>query len=126
MQIKIIDPGHKYGLPVLDAKDRTKRTTIQFVKRIGKKFPGNTGVPIPGATVQFFLRAIIHRLEYVNKQDKHWATSAAKFLCSCTVWLLECRAANRHGLHYYKSLKFSYNADMCEECGHTVCKHKIR
>lgn len=62
--MKVIDPGHHYGLAVLDGEPNGSESLL-FVKRQGEKYPGNT-FHHHGTTLQEVLRACCERLRYVN------------------------------------------------------------
>ena len=122
----VIDPGHKYELLTLDSGG-TLFQFLTFVKRYDPsdptRFPGNYNA-YPGTTLQSVIRCLIERISYL--QNQIWAPENVFirfFLMSC-LWLLEFRAARRHGRSYFKSLKFASEAPMCNKCGHTVCEHE--
>jgi len=95
--MKVLDPGHRYSLSVLDIKDELPYTChLQFVKRIGEKFPGNQPPAEPGTTVQKVLRAVVDRLAYVNNQQPHQDTREAQLFVEMAIWHLERRAAIIH------------------------------
>lgn len=120
--MKVIDPGHSYSLATLDNPVKGATTGLRFVKRIGPKFPGNTGRPYSGTTLQNVLRALCDRMRYL--QNQVWAPEnvAILFALRLSIWLLEYRAARRHGHSYFHGLTFAEKSRMCKECGHTACK----
>ena len=62
--MRIIDPGHVFELDHLDGPGKT---ILDFVKRVGKKFPGNEN-PHEGVISQEILRALISRTEHIQNQ----------------------------------------------------------
>lgn len=63
--MKIIDPGHCYEV---DSYDGEMNQLIDFMKRIGDKFPGNEGSSCPGTNCQELIRILIDRCKYLNNQ----------------------------------------------------------
>ncbi len=124
--MKVLDPGHTYLLNCLDGLPNEVRT-LTFVKRCDlknpKRFPGNTD-SYPGTTLQNVIRAMLNRIRYL--QNQVWAVENVFIIFSLKIslWLLEFRAARRHGKLFLKSMKFAEFEPMCKECGHTNCKHK--
>jgi hypothetical protein len=120
----IIDPGHQYMLPSLDGYYPQRLT---FVKRCDlanpARFPGNKDA-YPGTTVQMVVRTLLDRLRYL--QGQHWCLEnvGVIFALRSVLWLMEFRAARRHGRRYFKSLSYAENAPLCPECGHTICEHQ--
>jgi hypothetical protein len=121
--MKVIDPGHMYLLTRLDVGTGYMGTMLTFVKRCGPKFPGNTGGNYPGTTLQNVLRALCDRMRYL--QNQVWAAEnvVILFALRLSIWLLEFRAARRHGRSYFHGLDFAEKSPMCSECGHTDCHH---
>jgi hypothetical protein len=120
--MKIIDPGHFYFLKVLDkVPGDPDCEPLIFVKRFGPKFPGNT-CGYRGTTMQNVLRALCDRIRYL--QNQVWAPENVVILFAfrLALWLLEFRAARRHGRSYFRSLDFAEKAPMCDHCGHTNCQ----
>lgn len=119
---KVIDPGHRYDLLVLDNNSFTAFCQhLTFVKRKGDNFPGNKN-RYPGTTIQSVMRALYDRLGYL--QDQRWCLEnwIIRQLLLTSVWLLEFRASRRHGLFYFHGRRFAMNAKMCSSCGHTNCR----
>jgi len=115
--MRVIDPGHVYDLPGLDGGGPGR---LAFVKRAGPGYPGNLTAH-PGTTSQAVMRALLDRLRYVQGQAwcaENWLCLLLMRLC---LWLLEFRAARRHGRLYARGLKFAESAPTCARCGHTVC-----
>lgn len=63
--MKIVDPGHTYDLQTLDGNGSP--VVLKFVKREGKKYPGNKGIQA-GTTLQEALRACVDRTLYPHRQ----------------------------------------------------------
>lgn len=118
MNIVEEDRGHLYYLPNIDGPGAGM---INFVKRIGPKFPGNRGKPIPGVTLQMVLRACLKRVRFLQRQVWSLENVFLMKALQTAIWLLEFRAARRHGRKYFHGLTFASGAPMCEKCGHTVC-----
>ena len=64
--MKIIDPGHKYLAEPIPCGSEPP-VEIHFPKRQGPNYPGNIGEH-PGPLTQEYLRAIIDRAKYMNRQ----------------------------------------------------------
>ncbi len=104
--MKVLDPGHSYELNILDySAGKPKQPFLIFVKRLGPKFPGNTGEAYPGTTLQEVLRACCDRLRYVSEQGAlleqpqmacNYSTEALGHLRQA-ILCLERRAALLHG-----------------------------
>lgn len=120
--MKIIDPGHKYSLISLDGDHYQE---LQFVKRFGPNFPGNIN-RYPGTTMQDVLRAVLHRLEFVNNQIPDHSNLFVKQHLMESIWHLESRAAKRHGRILKLTPQEIINAPICLACGHNECnKHGL-
>lgn len=96
--MRVLDPSHLYDLQVIDQpNDRLGIICrLQFVKRQGEGYPGNTG-SYPGTLLQDVIRACIDRLKYVDKQIHHNSNWVCINLLRMVIFLLESRAAERHG-----------------------------
>lgn len=119
--LKIIDPGHKYELLTLDG-DLVQ--TLTFVKRTDpdpSKFPGNFNA-YPGTTIQSVVRCLIERIEYLQNQIPHKNNPAIREKFLEILWLLEDRAAERHGRDFDYRIEDMNQMPMCSHCGHVVCK----
>lgn len=120
---KVLDPGHEYELVTLDGEGQQYLT---FVKRCDLerpwRFPGNYNAH-PGTTLQSVIRCLLERFGYL--QGQIWAPEnwVAVRLLRMVLWLLEFRAARRHGRFYLHSPRFAERAPMCPTCGHTQCEH---
>lgn len=120
--MKVLDPGHQYELHALDGFDAFEILT--FVKREGPGFPGNVG-SYPGTTVQEVCRALIDRLQYVDKQIYDIRNGFCIQFLKSIIWLLERRAAERHGRELKAGLREIESLPFCERCGHVECEgHK--
>ena len=118
--MKVLDPGHRYLLAHLDG---VGETSLVFVKRVGEKYPGNTGAH-EGTTMQEVLRALIDRSKFVDAQES--STWNAQVLGSLrrALWALECRAAAKRG----EADRFAdataaeiESLPTCATCGHVAC-----
>lgn len=123
--MKIIDSGHYYKFHQLDMPEGKQSDTvypseIRFVKRVGKKFPGNV-ISYPGTTMQEVLRALISRCHYLYNQTPCWQTKLAIPLMKACVWLFEMRAAHRHG-RSAPGFNEAVYGEFCTICGHVGCK----
>lgn len=122
--MKVVDAGHKYDLLSLDGEHSQR---LQFVKRCDpldpSKFPGNTDA-YPGTTVQSVVRALLDRLRYLQRQV--WALENVFVIAALrsVLWLMEVRAARRHGRIYLHGVAFAERAALCVKCGHTQCEHE--
>lgn len=133
--MKVIDPGHIYELAWLDGlpyllttgdslTDKTAyqqgSNTLVFVKREGDKFPGNIGHHA-GTNIQEVLRALMDRLKYLDNQIHDERNNVCIEYLRRTIWLLEDRAAERHGREFDY---FPNNIELeptCNKCGHIGC-----
>jgi hypothetical protein len=122
--MRVIDPGHLYVVQTLDANDANDVFQLRFVKRIGPKFPGNIGPAYAGTTVQEVLRACVDRLYYVNNQERDVNTLAANRKLQQAIYLLEERAARRHGREINFGLHGALHGRTCLKCGHVGCEGK--
>lgn len=121
--MKIIDEGHAFILNQYDGE--TYRPYIIFMKRFGANYPFNTGSH-PGTNCQEVLRALISRINYLQKQIwcyQNWILIKLLRIC---IWLFEYRAARRHKRRipfYIKNIELLWT---CPTCGHIYCegKHK--
>lgn len=119
--MKVIDPGHRYELRMLDDPTGVAFQTLTFVKREGEGYPGNIGSH-SGTTSQEVLRALIERAEYVNRQIPCAETEAAAELMRTALVLFELRAARRHGRHLdMPSVNRLVYSPTCVKCNHVGC-----
>lgn len=116
--MRVIDPGHEYSLDSLDGEFPQ---TLVFVKREGAPYPGNVGSH-PGTTCQEVLRALISRLYYVQWQTPCPETALVIGNLESALYLLEVRAARRHGRMFSASMQdVTSGAGKCRSCGHVGC-----
>lgn len=114
-----IDPGHRYALDTLDADFAI---VLDFVKRIGDKYPGNTGEPRPGTNCQEVTRALIARVNYLDHQDPDPANDLIRFGYRIALYGFEERAARRHGRIWETvPLAIIESLPVCSLCGHIQC-----
>lgn len=121
--MKVINSGHVYELTALDGG---APQTLTFVKREGAEYPGNVGHH-GGVIVQEVLRALIDRLEYANKQIPCAETTGAISALRESFYLLEKRAARRHGRldRFPRRMGFVgeiETAPVHDGCGHIGCR----
>lgn len=122
--MRVIDRGHMYQLEELDADYVRRPAYLEFVKRMGPQYPGNTSAHA-GTNMQEVLRVLINRATYLNRQERCAETEAViDHLRSC-ILLLEHRAARRHGrvLDLDTIQGIEYRAT-CPKCGHIRCGGK--
>ena len=118
--MKVLEPGHLYQLDCIDG-DRTE--FLQFVKRVGEKYPGNRPPAWPGTTMQEVLRACIERAGYVNRQIPCAETEAAIGLRKGALLLFEVRAKRVKGKTLdAASLDQVIDGTTCATCGHVFCQ----
>jgi hypothetical protein len=94
--VKVLDPGHHY---LLDALDNGGPEELQFVKRVGEKYPGNTDA-YSGTTLQEVLRVCIDRVKYVNRQIPDETNDSVITVLRMAIYWLERRAYRRHGVEF--------------------------
>jgi hypothetical protein len=118
--MRVVDPGHLYLLKSLDSD---AECLIRFVKRSGPKYPGNS-TAFSGPTIQEYIRAIIDRLRYVDRQDPSDHNTAVIELLRESLYLLEVRAAERHDMDLPDGIMDDIELQTtCPRCGHLVCPH---
>ncbi|SHL42376.1 hypothetical protein SAMN05216428_102359 [Nitrosospira sp. Nsp11] len=117
------DAGHFYTLGALDGY---QTQYLRFVKRFDRddpsKYPGNKGA-YSGTTLQIVLRVLLNRVKYLQGQKWCVENVMIRLCLMLAIWLLEFRAARRHGRGYWHGLDFASHQHLCEQCGHTVCEH---
>lgn len=117
--MKVLDPGHSYELFTVDPTGGLDQR-LNFIKREGHGYPGNVGTR-DGTNLQDCWRAEIDRIKYLDSQIRHPNNIVVVHNLEENIWLLEQRAAERHG----RSLKVSrYGIDQvpfCQVCGHIGC-----
>jgi hypothetical protein len=115
------DPGHRYLLNCLDGTP-ARAPILEFVKRVGSEYPGNTAPAHGGTTIQEVLRALIDRLEYVDAQrpcpETKWVAGALR----ASLFMLEVRVRRERG---QPPLSFGSEGielrPTCATCGHVAC-----
>ena len=114
----VLDPGHNYKLNCLDGDAFIE---LRFVKRKGKKYPGNKTCYC-GTNIQEVLRAVIDRCRYLDNQVPCDETKEVISLMRHAIIQLELRAAVRHGrdTHFLVTADLE-NGETCSECGHLGC-----
>lgn len=122
-EMKVLDDGHKYLLQELDGHPEAE-TLLQFVKRKGKKYPGNR-TEYPGVNCQEVLRALIDRVTYLLWQEPSAETEAIIGNLKSALLLFEVRAARKHGRVLERKKIGLLEAD-CKKCGHCGCKGDCR
>ncbi len=128
--MRVIDPGHHFALDCLDGEIQQ---TLQFVKRVGEKYPGNEEPAYPGCTSQEVIRALIARTKYVNNQMPDGLNAIAIRGLRMALRAFETRAADKRGeLDAFFDLvdggceKYIEELPTCSTCGHIACgKHRI-
>lgn len=123
--MRIIDVGHKYELLCLDGK---LKQTLQFVKRFDPKdpakYPGNK-TKYPGTTLQDVIHCLLNRTRYLQNQIPCLENEAIINNLQQCLFLLETRAARRHGIELNAvNLESLEMLPLCPECGHTTCHHE--
>jgi hypothetical protein len=102
--MKVLDPGHEYRLSTIDDPYGVETIALRFVKREGEGYPGNVG-HYSGTIIQEALRACIDRLKYVNNQIPDDRNIDVAHHLRCALFLLEDRAAERHGKNLGEDVK---------------------
>jgi len=116
--MQCVELGHRYLLDQYDAPDDTQAQILQFMMRVGKNYPFNNSAH-PGTNCQEVIRALIHRIHYLQLQipcqENH---QIVNLLRECLL-LFERRAAIRHGLlppiDHREDIE---NEPTCPTCGH--------
>lgn len=96
----VLDPGHLYIPQILDSEglDYTP-DPIQFVKRIGERYPGNTNSQ-PGTITQELLRICIDRTKFVDSQITYSLNQYALDSMRDAIYFFEQRAAGVHSISF--------------------------
>lgn len=133
--MRVIDLGHVYELEWLDedGADRESLPYLQFVKREGPKYPGNTGHHA-GTNMQEVLRVLIHRMRYVHGQQWDFNNTTILNDLRHALYLLEERAARKHNRTYtfsqlilqLSSTNMLEDLPTCKTCGHIGCEGTCR
>jgi hypothetical protein len=125
--VKVLDPGHLYELSNLDQHAPGNRVErLQFVKRIGDKFPGNLGEPRCGTISQEVIRALIDRTLFVNGQIEHGLNYRALGALRDALIALEMRSALARGdedaAAQIRVMQAPETEATCDHCGHILCR----
>lgn len=132
--MKIIDPGHSYLLSLYDRIPGEIRTvqTIDFMKRIGRGYPGNVGTLHSGTNCQELLRVVHDRVGYLNNVNiPHERNGKIAHHLVQALLEFELRAAERHGygaeatqrLFDLQEIGSLMSTPTCYHCGHIVCRN---
>lgn len=119
--MKELEKGHKY---IIDSLDGAPQQIITFVKRYGKKYPGNSKPSYGGTNCQELLRVLCFRLHYLNSQKHDDRNIDIIEMLIDSIWLLECRAAERHKRVMPERLESVLFGPTCKKCGHIGCNGK--
>jgi uncharacterized membrane protein len=119
--MKIIDPGHRYELYFLDKTSKIVENLniLQFVKRVGKNYPGNL-IPDSGTTLQECLRVCLDRVKYLNNQKKDILNFQVINYLKYIIYLLEKRAAQQHH-RIIPTINEACYDNQCKFCLHVGC-----
>lgn len=120
--MKVLEAGHIYSLQSLDGGDHE---LLRFVKREGPNYPGNKGKH-PGTIIQEVCRALINRLDYVEKQIPCKDNRLAKMALEDVIFYLERRAAKRHNRKLKALATGISELVTCKGCGHIECPGNCR
>jgi hypothetical protein len=118
--MKTIDSGHIYEIAVYDQHSGTLYQLIQFMKRVGDKYPGNEDA-YPGTNCQEVLRVLIDRIKYLNNQIPDYKNSTIVYHLREALRLFEVRAAERHGRTLQPFDGYIEDQLTCPTCGHIQC-----
>jgi hypothetical protein len=131
--VKVIDPGHVYDLDWLDGQPEEGilhnakgagpyviQSRLIFVKRMGETYPGNLN-HFPGTTIQEVLRALIDRVRYLDGQIPDIRNKGVVRNLQDAIWLLEQRAAERHGRTLDITALQIEGRPTCPKCLHVGC-----
>lgn len=121
--MQVVDPGHCYVPNYYDnigddGEELAEPPPIQFMKRIGDKFPGNEGEPVPGTNCQEVLRILIDRVKYMDEQVPCNENTVILSQLRGVIQLFEWRAARRHGVECAIVPEEIEHVPTCPECGH--------
>jgi hypothetical protein len=118
--MKVIVPGHTY---VLESIDGVYPQGIVFVKRVGDYYPGNTGQPHAGTTIQEVCRMLLDRVRYVNGQISCLESELILGHLNTIIALCEFRAARVHGrVLDIETIDELEHTASCKVCGHLQCE----
>jgi hypothetical protein len=119
----VVDAGHDYYLTSYDGSWPQRLT---FVKREGEGYPFNVGHH-PGTNCQEVLRALIDRVQYLQRQIPSAANESVLKHLRLALRDFELRAAFRHGrpLPAFDLNEIELQPT-CDACGHIGCNGKHR
>ncbi len=122
--MRILDPGHRYWLDMLDIEGDRRHGTemLTFVKRQGPRYPGNRS-HYPGTNCQEVLRALIDRVKHLNSQVPDPHNEPILRHLREALWLFESRAAERYGrvLPPLDEFECIEQEPTCPGCAHIGC-----
>lgn len=122
--MRILDPGHRYWLDMLDTKadQRQGAEMLTFVKRQGPRYPGNHSY-YPGTNCQEVLRALIDRVKHLDSQIADSHNQPILDHLRSALWQFESRAAERYGREFPPLDVFDcIEAEpTCPGCAHIRC-----
>lgn len=121
--MRVLDPGHCYGLTVFDRRDDydVPETILRFMKRVGAGYPGNTDSN-PGTNCQEVLRALIQRVRYLDLQVPCKNNGRILQHLRAALFEFEERAAFRHGRALLLGPLLEIESEpFCANCGHIGC-----
>lgn len=119
-----VDAGHEY---LLDSYDGGEPVRLVFVKREGEGYPFNVGHH-PGTNCQEAFRALIKRVQYLQRQEPCDENLTSIELLRRLIWLFEMRAARRHNRTLPDLPVEIEKLPTCPGCGHIGCEgeHKAQ
>jgi len=120
--VQVIEKGHIYKLNVYDRPFGKRDMTLVFMKRVGDKYPANENPPHEGTNCQEVIRALFNRINYLDAQIHHNVNDAIMANLEECLYLLELRAAERHGRTLKTSINDIMQAPTCITCGHIECE----
>lgn len=120
------DKGHLYA--VVDYPTGLLQQEIQFVKKVGARFPGNSLPESDGTNCQEVIRVLIDRCKYLNSQIPSKQTTRIIELLRNALYLFEYRAAdqkdNLRGLFQMSNVRSDLvdieSVPACTICGHIM------
>ncbi len=121
--------GHKYELENIDdhvADIPMNRSRIDFVIRVGDKFPGNGTTSYSGCISQEVIRVLIDRTEYVDGQRPHSRNALVLYHLREAFRELEMRAAEERRADFASLFRIERASkpelmSTCQGCGHVEC-----
>lgn len=129
--MRIKDSGHKYELAQYSSTPGVEShrvpDVLRFMKRIGDRYPGNSGSGYSGTNCQEVLRALMDRCKYLNNQIPCEETEQIITQLRLSLYCFEVRAAREHGLNLqlsFDELGKIEELPTCRVCGHILCEHK--